>query len=122
MKFKISRASDWDNEWEVEINTLEDLLDLMKKEDSKIILYGYENTTTSTMTVQYWQGNTFASVGSKTDGTTSDGATLGQSGWVTINSDTLASEQPFIICGYYLYFYVFNWKDWKEKFLIFSGS
>ena len=40
MKFKVERASDWDYEKEVEINTIEDLIQFSKDCEKNIVLMG----------------------------------------------------------------------------------
>ncbi|GAH15211.1 unnamed protein product, partial [marine sediment metagenome] len=61
----------------------------------------------STMTVSYWDGNTWETVGNKIDGTINADAgndnALAQDGWITWSQAT--TEKPYLLAGYYLYFY-----------------
>ncbi len=47
MKIRVEKASDWDYESEVEINTIEELIQFSKDCDSRLILSGctYDNPT-----------------------------------------------------------------------------
>ena len=53
---------------------------------------GKENIVTAAMTVEYWEGDGWVSVGTTNDNTVQDGKTLGKSGTVTWNSPAIGSE------------------------------
>ena len=62
------------------------------------------NTATSTMSVDYWNGSTWTGVSSLSDGTSSGGKSLAQTGSVTFTS-TASTAKIKVIDGLQLYFY-----------------
>jgi hypothetical protein len=64
------------------------------------------NAETSVMSGKYWSGNTWTTL-SMTDGTSSGGKTLAQTGSVTFSS-TVSTARPRLFEGYFLYWYVFS--------------
>ena len=68
-------------------------------------LYVYtENTSTSTMSVSYWDGDSWESVSSLSDGTSAGGKSLAQTGTVTFTS-TKDSAKVKSVNGVVLYWY-----------------
>ncbi|MCK9601255.1 MAG: hypothetical protein M0R06_19605, partial [Sphaerochaeta sp.] len=65
------------------------------------------NAAAATTTGKYWNGTSFVAVGSLVDGTSSGGASLAQSGWMTFTS-TVGSAAPYHFEGKYLYAYLFE--------------
>lgn len=65
------------------------------------------NDTTSTMDCKVWTGIHFANVSNPSDGTTSGGIALAQSGEFTFDS-TVSTAKPYHLEGIYLYAYLFE--------------
>ena len=57
------------------------------------------------MTLNHWDGDEFITTGTIVDGTSVGGTSLGQSGYVEIVSVTNDTVAPYLVGGYYLYFY-----------------
>lgn len=68
---------------------------------------GYENTTASTvMTLSYWNGSSYESVGTIADGTSSSGISLSKSGVVSwTNSNVALEAMKSVEGGFPLYYY-----------------
>ena len=62
------------------------------------------NTTAGAMTVSYWSGSSFVAVNNLSDGTSSNGVSLAQTGIVTFD-DTESDAQARLINGVLLYWY-----------------
>jgi hypothetical protein len=59
---------------------------------SVYMVSGQENQDEATMSISYWSGDSWVSVGSVSDGTLEDGTTLAKSGFITWNSPTFGLE------------------------------
>lgn len=68
------------------------------------------NTTSSTLTTEYWDGSAWTAVVGATDNTASGGITLADSGTVTFN-DTKESAKTKIINGLALFWYRLTWSS-----------
>jgi len=72
---------------------------------------GYVNTTANTLvSIDYWNGSTYVSIGTITDGTAEGGVSLAKTGVMSWTNAALTSERKMAIAGGYpLYYYRVKW-------------
>ncbi len=68
------------------------------------------NSTPSTVTISYWDGATYASVGTVLDGTSVNTKSLGQSGVMSWNAPGAEEEFPRALYGVFGYVYKVEWE------------
>jgi len=66
---------------------------------------GLVNTNAATVTIKYWTGAAFTTVGTVTDGTSNGGDTLGQTGLMSWQAPAASAEHPVDMFGVYGYAY-----------------
>ena len=76
------------------------------------MLEGAVNTNTSTVTVSYWDGDAFTTVGaSKRDETMPSDETMGQTGLISWSAEAFTDEKSATKCGFTGYWYKLTVSD-----------
>ena len=73
------------------------------------MLAGYTNNAAATMTIKYWTGAAWATVGTLSDGTLANSKTLNQSGVTSWNPPAETAERPQQLFGVFGYAYQVTW-------------
>lgn len=73
------------------------------------MIAGMTNTTAATVTIYYWSGTAWVSVGTVTDGTLASGASMNQSGVMSWNAPAETSEKAQTLFGVSGYAYKIKW-------------
>jgi len=73
------------------------------------MIAGMTNIVAATVTINYWNGTGWATVGTVTDGTLATGASMNQSGVMSWNAPAETSEKPQTLFGVTGYAYQIKW-------------
>ncbi len=125
IQFQLSTGADYTlevNEQSSSVGSFVAVLDAFANSDDLFVMFddritavdwrvfsARTNTTANSVTISYWDGATYTSVGTVSDGTALSGKSLGQSGVMSWNAPSAEEEFPRALYGVFGHVYKIEW-------------